>query len=345
MSPHENNRAASGGRQWGKLRLLLDGLTISFRRAFNSSIAGNAFRFYPVGMLFNVLVLVFGVFAASTSVLMIRWSDEHPLLVGSYRLLIAAALLVPLFLRDLRRRGRGYTLSDFSPTLLPALALALHFTAWIAGARMTPAANATLIVNMNPVAMPLFAFLLYREVITLRELAGTAIALAGVVLLGISDFRMSGGTLAGDLLCFGSMVLGTLYLALARKYRSRGSLWLYVVPLYAVSGMFCFVLSLFFTNPFKPYTLNNLLNILALALLPTIVGHTVFNYAMRKFRGQPVALASLGQFVFAGVLGYFLLDEVPAPLFYVSSVLAAGGACLAIPRSGNGQAASAGTRG
>jgi drug/metabolite transporter (DMT)-like permease len=285
-------------------------------------------------MLFNALVLVFGVFAASTSVLMIRWSDEHPLLVGSYRLLIAAALLLPLFLRDLRRRGRGYSPADLSQTLLPGLALALHFIAWIVGARMTPAANATLIVNMNPVAMPLFALLLHREVITRSELAGTAVAIAGVILLGVSDFRMSGGTLAGDLICFGSMVLGTLYFALARVYRSRGSLWLYVVPLYAVSGLFCFTLSLFFTNPFKPYTPNNLLNILALALFPTVVGHTVFNYAMRKFRGQPVALASLGQFVFAGILGYFFLGETPAPLFYVSSALAAGGACLAVPRAG-----------
>jgi drug/metabolite transporter (DMT)-like permease len=295
-------------------------------------------------MLFSVLVLVFGVFAASTSVLMIRWSDEHPLLVGSYRLLIAAALLIPLFLRDLRRRGRGYAPGDLIQTLLPGLALAFHFIAWIVGARMTPAANATLIVNMNPVAMPLFALLLHREVVTRGELAGTAVAIAGVILLGISDFSMSGGTLAGDLICFASMLLGTLYFALARKYRSRVSLWLYVVPLYAVSGLFCFILSLFFTDPFKPYTPNNLLNILALALLPTVIGHTAFNYAMRKFRGQPVALASLGQFVFAGILGYFFLGEAPAPLFYISSALAAGGAFIAIPRAGARESTCTGPR-
>jgi drug/metabolite transporter (DMT)-like permease len=284
-------------------------------------------------MLFSVLVLVLGELCASSSVLMIRWSDEHPLLVGSYRLFIAAAILFPLFLRDLRRRGGGYGPADFAHTLLPGLALAFHFIAWIVGARMTPAANATLIVNMNPVVMPLFALLLHREAVTRGELLGTAIAVSGVILLGVSDFRMSEGTLAGDLICFGSMLVGTLYFALARKYRSRVSLWLYVVPVYAVAGLFCFALSLFFIDPFKPYTPNNLLNIVALAVLPTVVGHTTLNYAMRKFRGQQVALASLGQFVFAGILGYFFLDEAPAPLFYVSSALAAGGAFLAIRRA------------
>jgi drug/metabolite transporter (DMT)-like permease len=126
------------------------------------------------------------------------------------------------------------------------------------------------------------------------------------------------------------MILGTYYFALARRYRSLGSIWLYVVPLYAISGLFCFILSLLFADPFKSYTRNNLLNILALAVIPTVTGHTALNFSMRKFRGQPVALASLGQFVFAGILGYFLLGETPAPLFYVSSVFAAGGAFLAI---------------
>jgi drug/metabolite transporter (DMT)-like permease len=300
----------------------------------NSPIVRRAFSFYPSSMLFDVLVLVSGVFSASTSVLMIRWSDEHPLLVASYRLLIAAALLLPLFLRDLKRRGRGFSPADLTQTVLPGLTLAFHFIAWVVGARMTTAANATLIVNMNPVAMPLFALLLHREIITRRELAGTAVALAGVILLGVSDFRTGGDTLAGDLICFVSMVLGTLYFALARKNRDRGSLWLYVVPLYTVSGLFCFFMALFFTDPFKLYTPKNLLNILALAIVPTVVGHTAFNYAMRKLRGQPVALASLGQFVFAGFLGYFFLGEEPAPLFYVSSALAAGGAFLAIPLTG-----------
>jgi drug/metabolite transporter (DMT)-like permease len=287
-------------------------------------------------MLSNALVLAAGVFAASTSVLMIRWSDENPLLIASYRLLMAAAFLLPLFVRDLRRRGRGYSRADLAPVLLPAIALAVHFVAWVAGARLTPAANATLVVNMNPAVMPLLALALHREAVTRRELAGTAVALAGVMLLGISDFRVSRETLLGDLLCFGSMVLGTLYFALARTHRSRGSIWMYVVPLYAVSGVLCFAVALFLANPFKAYTPRNLLNILALAVVPTVVGHTAFNHSMRTFRGQPVALASLGQFVFAGVLGYFFLGETPAPLFYVSSALAAGGACLAVLGSGEG---------
>jgi drug/metabolite transporter (DMT)-like permease len=286
-------------------------------------------------MFFNAFLLVVGVFTASTSVLMIRWSDEHLLLVAAYRLLIAGAILSPIFLRQVKKRG-GWTLRDLRPTVLPGLILGLHFIAWIAGARLTPAANATLIVNMNPVAMPLFAFLLYREVLTPAEIAGTAVALAGVVLLGVADFRLSGATLAGDALCFVAMILSTVYLALARKNRNfaggdrPGSIWLYVVPLYAVAGLFCFAVSLFFVDPIKPYTSRNMLNIAGLAVLPTVIGHTVYNHAMRKFRGQLVAIVNLGQFIFAGIMGYFWLGETPKPLFYVSSALVAGGACVAI---------------
>ena len=109
-------------------------------------------------MFFNAILLVVGVFTASTSVIMIRWSDEHPLLVAAYRLLVAVAILSPIFLRQVKKRG-GLSLGDLRPTILPGLILGLHFIAWITGARLTSAANATLIVNMNPVVMPLFAFL------------------------------------------------------------------------------------------------------------------------------------------------------------------------------------------
>jgi drug/metabolite transporter (DMT)-like permease len=49
------------------------------------------------------------------------------------------------------------------------------------------------------------------------------------------------------------------------------------------------------------------------------VGHSLINYAMKHFRGQLVSIINMGQFVFAGIMAYFLFAEVPAPSFYVAS--------------------------
>ena len=53
-----------------------------------------------------------------------------------------------------------------------------------------------------------------------------------------------------------------------------------------------------------------------LGVVPTVCGHSLLNAAMRRIRGQIVSLCNVSQFVFAGVMGYFLFGEIPKGLFY-----------------------------
>ena len=80
--------------------------------------------------------------------------------------------------------------------------LRLHFITWIAGARMTPAANSTLIVNIVPVVMPLLLWLFAREKLTPRETWATGIATVGLAVLFAADFRISREHFRGDTICF-----------------------------------------------------------------------------------------------------------------------------------------------
>jgi len=281
-------------------------------------------------MLFKYLTLTGGVFACSTAVVFVKWSTEHPVLVASYRLLVATLFLLPLMLRDIKRMNRKLNFTDIRPSIIPGLALGVHFIAWITGARMTPAANSTLVVSMGPAIMPVFALLLYNERVNLSEMIGTGISLGGIILLGISDLQVNISSLIGDILCFIAMVFGTFYLALARKNRSQRFIWIYLVPLYFIGGVFCLGVSLLFTNPLKAYNWKDITAIVALALIPTILGHSILNYSMRHIRGQVVTLVNLCQFVFAGIMGYFFFSEVLGTLFYISCIPVVLGAYIAI---------------
>jgi len=57
-----------------------------------------------------------------------------------------------------------------------------------------------------------------------------------MVLAG-GDIRLNGSTVAGDLICFGSMVFFSLYMGLARRNDREPSLWLYIVPVYWFTGL------------------------------------------------------------------------------------------------------------
>jgi drug/metabolite transporter (DMT)-like permease len=277
-------------------------------------------------MISKILLLTLGVFCCSTSVIFIKLSTEHPILLAAFRLLIAAVVLTPFFIRN----AKNYSFKRLWSSFLPGIVLGLHFISWNIGAKMTLAANASLIVNMVPIVMPLFLYLLFRELINRQELIGTVIAMAGITLLGSFDIHISRTTFLGDLICFLAMILFAYYLSLARKNRDYENIWLYVVPVYYIAGILCLIISLFFQNPIKEYTTENILYILGLGIIPTVIGHSIFNYSMQHIRGQVVSIAILTQFIFAGVMGFFFLGEVPHLFFYVAGILLVGGAIISI---------------
>lgn len=274
-------------------------------------------------MLANVLLLLLSVFSASTAVIMIKASTTHPVLLASLRLFVAALVLLPLFLRDLRRHRGAYTRAHLRASIVPGLMLAVHFMSWVVGARMTPTANASLIVNLVPLAMPFFLAWVAHEPLTRREAVATAVALSGVVILTASDLSLNPTYFAGDLISFGSMLFYALYLALGRRNRTFPTVWLYLVPLYGVAAVASMAVALLFVNPIQPYSAREAALILGLGVVPTVIGHSLLNRAMRVFRGQIVSIVNMGQFVFAGLMAFVLWREVPRPSFYVASALLA----------------------
>ena len=276
------------------------------------------------------LLLLLGVVACSTSVIFIKKSGVDPVLLAAFRLSIAAVVLAPLFVRDLRRHRREMTWRHLLDSAIPGIALALHFVTWIIGARMTPAANSSLIVNLVPVVMPLFLWAFVRERLTWREVAATAVAACGFAGLMAADFRISGAHFRGDLVCFGSMLLFAAYMALARRYRHHPSVSLYIVPLYAAAAAASFAVSPWLAE-FEPIDwAAEWPWVLALGIVPTVVGHSLLNNAMRHLRGQVVSLMVMSQFVFAGIFAYLVLHEIPDWTFYPASALLVVASAMAI---------------
>lgn len=278
-----------------------------------------------------LLLLLAGVIACSTSVIFIKLSTIDPLVLAGYRCLIASALMSPLFFRAWRAlpgKGDGATL--LRRTWLPGMILALHFISWILGARRTDSANATLIVNFVPMVMPFVLMLLIRERVNARELSGTAIAGLGVVILGLADYEFRPEHFVGDAICFVSMWLYAFYLGYGRMNRDFPSIWLYVIPVYAIAGMTSLILAFSTGSRFVVPAGNEVLWILGLTIFPTVIGHSLMNYSMKFFRGQLVGLVNVGQFISASLLAFIFLMETPTAAFYPAALLVLVGAGVVV---------------
>lgn len=281
-------------------------------------------------LIFQIPLLVFGVFCCSTAVIMIKTTETHPVLLSALRLFVAVAALSPIYWRALRRHRETLTAAHLRATLLPGVTLAVHFISWITGARMTPAANSSLIVNLVPVVMPVMLVVFLKERLTKTELFATVVAMIGVFVLTTADFSIDPQYFLGDMICFGSMIALAYYMLLGRRNRDIPSLWLYVVPVYAVAGVVCLIASLFFTSPVQAYGGREILLILGLGLVPTVLGHSILNYSMKHMRGQVVSILNMGQFIFAAIMAYFIYAEVPGWPLYAASVLVVSGAALVV---------------
>jgi drug/metabolite transporter (DMT)-like permease len=281
-------------------------------------------------MVARYLLLFLGVFACSTSAVMIRMSTTAPFVLTALRLVIATLLLAPVFWFERRRQGAAFTREHLRRTHLPAFVLSLHMMSWTLGARMTAVAQSSLIVNLVPIALPFFLYSLANERINGAEVGGTLLALLGLLLLSAKDALSGGGSLAGDAVCFGSMLLFALYLSLGRRNRDFPSIWLYVIPVYGQAAALCLLVALPWIRTFEVRSAREWELMLGLAAIPTVCGHSLLNAAMRRIRGQIVSLCNSSQFLFAGAMGFLLFGEVPRAMFYVASLVVVAGVAIVV---------------
>jgi drug/metabolite transporter (DMT)-like permease len=266
--------------------------------------------------------LLIAIPAGSTAVLFIKASALPALWLAASRLLIAAIIIAPLAMRDQRRSQSQWSTRDILYSLIPALALAIHFALWIIGARMTIAVDAALIGNLLPIALPMVVFTLLRELPNRREMLACGIGVLGVLIMGLLAARHGGVREAhGDELCGLSVIGVAIYLTLARRLR-KGSLWVYLTPLYGFAGIFCAIMAWYFQGPPPVPHGREILLMLGLAIFPTVIAHSIYNRAMSEIRPNILGVLNLMQCPLAGFAAWLLWKERPSMGFYVASLSA-----------------------
>jgi drug/metabolite transporter (DMT)-like permease len=147
-----------------------------------------------------------------------------PLTVVSLRLLVAAALFLPLLVLSgsWRRVDSGRTLLELAG--LSLLGAGLHYGFQTVGLQTTNASNASVYVATGPITIALLAVAFLGERLNARKLAGIVIAVAGVlVVMGprtVLGFELA-GSLKGDLLVLASIVMWACFTVLGKRTTDR----------------------------------------------------------------------------------------------------------------------------
>jgi drug/metabolite transporter (DMT)-like permease len=249
-----------------------------------------------------------GLLAASQSGNIIRLGQAHPVAIAAWRLLIAALLLLPLCgkrIRALKKLGK----LDQVLLLMSGIFLATHFFTWIAAVQMTTVANAAVFFSINPVLAALGGWLVFRERVGWRLAAAIGLGLSGVLVIGLDDISISREHFEGDLWAVACAVLFAGYFLIGRRLRRTVDTGVYVASVYAIAALVGLVCLLALGLPVVGYDGQTWLCFVLMALVPTMIGHTSYNHALRYLPVGWIAVATLTEPVFAGVVAFFAWGE------------------------------------
>ena len=118
------------------------------------------------------------------------------------------------------------------------------------------------------------------------------------------------------------------YFIVGRKARPRISLLGYVTPLYAVCSVILLMFVLVSRDALAPYSASVWGNLAALAVVPTIIGHTLFNWAIKHVKPAAISVTFLGEPVVAGLLALIFFGQRPAVATFVGGALVLAGVYL-----------------
>ena len=149
----------------------------------------------------------------------------------------------------------------------------------------------------------------------------------------LSEF-VQGKAFLGDLLALAGAIAGASYLMIGRRLRARVSLISYVFVVYGMAAV-CLLLIMFAAgqSPFG-YSPTTFLWFILLALVPQLLGHSTFNWALGYLSAAYVSITLLGEPIGSTVLAYFLLSETPSAIKVIGGILILVGIYVASLRDG-----------
>jgi drug/metabolite transporter (DMT)-like permease len=292
-----------------------------------------------------LLAIAFALLAVSTASIFIRYAqrDAPSLVIAAGRLTVASLVLVPLAWTRHRSELASLTRSQWLLALLSGLFLAVHFATWISSLEFTTVASSAVLVSTTPLWVALFTPIFLKEKVRPAVLAGMAVALVGGAIIGLSDMCTWGGgrlvcpdlgtltqgeAFLGNLLALAGALAATGYFLIGRRLRERMSLVSYVSVVYAMAAI-VLILWMFAAGQ-KPWGLPSrvYLWIALLGLVPQLIGHSTFNWALGYLSAAFVSITLLGEPIGSTILAMILLDEVPSGLKITGGVLILAGIYL-----------------
>jgi len=267
------------------------------------------------------LIVLLGVVFVSFSSIISKASYAPALVISAYRLGFTVLLLLPSVFSKRLDELRNVDKKTLGICIISGIFLALHFATWITSLKYTSITSSTVLVNTHPIFIVFGSLFILKDKVAKNALISIGIALIGSIIISLGDSSLGSNVLYGDILAIMGALFVAGYMMIGRVVRQNLSVTSYTFIVYSSSTITLVLLSLFTKTPLYPYSLQEMLRFLMLAVFCTILGHSIFNWALEHVKPTYVSTAVLGEPVFATIWAVLLFREIPMIWQIIGSII------------------------
>lgn len=256
------------------------------------------------------MAIAIGVVSLALSAIFVKMSQSPSGLTAFYRMVITVFIMLPFFLRYNVSEIFSFTKKDWAVCIAAGTLLALHFILWFESLNYTSVASSTVLVTLQPLFAFVGTYVLFKEKISVKAIIASCIAISGSVLISWGDFQISGNAFYGDMLALIACALVTAYFLLGQSVRGHISLTSYTIVVYSASAVLLMLYVLYIEGTFIPVAKTDWVYFVLLAVIPNLLGHNLFNWAIKWISANTISMTILLEPVGATILAYIIFEEL-----------------------------------
>jgi len=258
--------------------------------------------------------LFIGIVCVSLASVFIKLTADVPsVIITTYRLVISSFLLLSysffkkknVFVKDKK---------ILSIAALGGIFLSAHFIFWITSIQYTSIPSSVTLVSTSPIFVGLFSYFILKEKQGRAIVISIALSVIGSFVLAFSDGGLffkafDKRALLGDIFALLGAVAVSGYFIIGSYLRRSMDIMTYITLVYGFAAFFSFIFALFFKERFFGYSESSYMYMVLLAVVPQLIGHTSFNWALKYAKTSVVAISTLGEPIGASILAYIIFKE------------------------------------
>lgn len=253
------------------------------------------------------IILTFSLFAVSTSSVIARYLPGVPAVVIAFWRMAIAGLLIWIY--SYIKVQPAINKTDLKYYFLSGLFLALHFTAFYGAVKHTSIANATLLGITAPMFTIIYEKLFLKKTVRPLVLIGFVLAGTGTLIITGSDLFTNDSSLFGKLLGLTAALCIAFVYIFANKLRQSSDTIEYTKLLYSFAAIYLLLFSFISNENVFAVSSNDIKWLIALGVIPTILGHSLLYYSIKFTSPTIVASVPIGEPIIASFFAWILLKE------------------------------------